>query len=486
MSSAFLMGFSSQQDQVAALRLELQCSNNKNLPDWSWLTGRLIRNGPSLFDVEQYKLRHWFDGMAMLRKFEFSNGKIWYTNQFLNSQAYQKAIKNGELAYREFATEPHTTFFKVLLSMFIPNYSDNAAVSVTQVGSHYLALNESVLAVEFDPETLDTTGDFRFNDKVKGQLSSSHIHYDVKRGELYNYITKFSMTSDYLLYRIKDGSTTREVFSTIAVKEPAYMHSFGMTPNYIILVEVPLVVANLSNFLFKFRQPILTDFDWKPENGTRFTVVRKSDGVVVKTAYSAPFFAIHHVNAFETEDGSLFVDTLAYDDYKDAIDRFYFDQLLRPDGGTAPRVEFRRYHLRPGINNVDYCLLSQDRMEDPRINYEQYNGYDYQFVYGVGGRADRPNDFTNQLVKVDVRQGSSRYWYEDNCYPGEPVFVGRPGAEAEDDGVVLSVVLDSNKSKSFLLILDAHSLEEQGRAYAPHVIPFGFHGMFYTGPLNLT
>jgi beta,beta-carotene 9',10'-dioxygenase len=58
------------------------------------------------------------------------------------------------------------------------------------------------------------------------------------------------------------------------------------------------------------------------------------------------------------------------------------------------------------------------------------------------------------------------------------VFVARPDAEREDDGVLLSVVLDARSETSFLLVLDASDLSELARAEVPHHIPFGFHGQF--------
>lgn len=48
------------------------------------------------------------------------------------------------------------------------------------------------------------------------------------------------------------------------------------------------------------------------------------------------------------------------------------------------------------------------------------------------------------LVKTDVETHASLRWYETECYPGEPVFVAKPGSEREDEGVVLSVVLDAS------------------------------------------
>jgi beta,beta-carotene 9',10'-dioxygenase len=56
--------------------------------------------------------------------------------------------------------------------------------------------------------------------------------------------------------------------------------------------------------------------------------------------------------------------------------------------------------------------------------------------------------------------------------------VARPGAEREDDGVLLSVVLDASAGTSFMLVLAAADLGEIARAEVPHHIPFGFHGQF--------
>ena len=81
-------------------------------------------------------------------------------------------------------------------------------------------------------------------------------------------------------------------------------------------------------------------------------------------------------------------------------------------------------------------------------------------------------------MRADVVERTSIEWHEPDCWPGEPVFVGRPGASDEDDGVLLSVVLDGERDLSFLLVLDATDLTELARAEVPHHIPFSFHGRF--------
>jgi carotenoid cleavage dioxygenase-like enzyme len=184
------------------------------------------------------------------------------------------------------------------------------------------------------------------------------------------------------------------------------------------------------------------------------------------------FFTFHHVNAFE--DGrELVVDLVGADDAS-VIDGLYLDQL-RGEGRPASPSTLRRYRLPldgGSARREDICPLP---MELPRIAYGTRNGRPYRWMYAVGARG--PGVF-DSVLKVDVEDGSAVRWQEDGCYPGEPVFVPRPGADGEDEGVVLSVVLDSKAGRSFLLVLDAAGFAELGRAEAPHHIPFGFHGQF--------
>ena len=76
-------------------------------------------------------------------------------------------------------------------------------------------------------------------------------------------------------------------------------------------------------------------------------------------------------------------------------------------------------------------------------------------------------------MKVDVERRTTEGWHDDGCFPGEPVFVRGRTPSGEDEGVLLSVVLDAERSTSFMLVLDAHTLEELGRAEVPHHIPSG-------------
>jgi carotenoid cleavage dioxygenase-like enzyme len=72
-------------------------------------------------------------------------------------------------------------------------------------------------------------------------------------------------------------------------------------------------------------------------------------------------------------------------------------------------------------------------------------------------------------------------WYRPQHYPQEPIFVPRPGGTAEDDGVLLSNVLDGGKETTYLSILDASSLREVARVdfAEPQVLPYMQHAAYF-------
>jgi len=477
MPNKFELGFSTLNEEITLENLLVK----GKIP--SWLSGTLIRNGPAKFETDKGKFRHWFDGLAMLHKFSFNNGKVSYANKFLESQAYKYAKKKGKIGFSEFATDPCRSIFKRVTSLFSQTATDNANVNLTKIANHFVALTETPLPIEFNPKTLNTIGVFNYDDNLKGQLTTAHPHYDFEKQEGINYITKFSINSSYNLYRIPTGKKQRELIGFIPVKEPAYMHSFGVTKNYAILAEFPLVV-NPSKLLFSGR-PFIENYEWEPERGTKFLVINKQDGKLLGTYKSDAFFAFHHINAFEKED-EIIVDVVAYPDAS-VIDTLYLDVLKGDTSKISSQsaAKFRRYHISLNDASADYEVISKEFMELPRINYGKFNSKDYRLVYGTSTKENASYDFSNQLIKIDIQKKNSKTWFDKDCYPSEPVFVEKPNAIDEDDGIVLSVVLDSKKGNSFLLVLDAKSFKEMARAEVPHHIPFGLHGQYYGKLSNL-
>lgn len=444
-----------------------------------WLSGALLRNGPGTWEAGGQRLRHWFDGLAMLHRFGFSEGKVSYSNRFLDSPQRRHVLGRGEIGYPEFATDPCRSIFKRLSSLFAPpEFGANASVNVHELDGRMMALTETALPMRFDPDTLEAAGVVGFEDDLTPLTSTPHPHTDPLTGDYLNQATVVSRKSSYEVFRVSPGSHRREVVASIPAREPAYMHSFGQSENYVVLAEYPLVANFLKMILAG--KTYAENLEWKPDRPTKFHVIDKRTGSVAATHEAEPFFCFHHVGAFERND-ELIVDLLAYPD-AGVIDEFYIEVLRDPgrDVGHAAVAGLRRYRLSFGTGNdrtVDYEPLCGEPMELPRRNEERCNTREYAYVYGIG--LSRVAAWSDQLVKADVERGSSKVWREENCYPGEPVFVATPDTGAEDEGVVLSVVLDGGRGSSFLLVLDAGTFEEVARARVEHHIPFGFHGGYF-------
>jgi carotenoid cleavage dioxygenase-like enzyme len=431
-----------------------------------WLSGSLVRVTPAKFDIANNPIRHWFDGLAMLHRFAFADGRVSYANRFLRTNSYERA-QRGDGIGQGFATDPCRAIFKRVQSFFSPDFTDNTNVNLMRLGERYVAMTETPLPVEFDPETLATLG---HTAKAPGQITTAHPHHDPATHEAVNYAAHLGPKSSYRVYTT-DAQDRRRTVAKVPVREPAYMHSFGMTEHYVVLAEYPLVLNPLQ--LATGRRSFIESYHWRPERGTRFLVVDRHSGAVKHRATADPFFCFHHVNAWEEGD-DVVVDLVAFEDAT-VIDDLYIDPLRA--GAAAAPSQLRRYRIRSGEERAEAEVLLDRTVELPRIDYALVNARPYHLMYATGVRPGEP-DWFNELVKFDVRERALSTWHEPGCYPGEPVFAGRPGRDAEDDGAILSVVFDSATGRSFLLVLDAASFEERARAEVAHHVPLGFHGQF--------
>ncbi len=263
-----------------------------------WLHGTLIRNGPVDFELNGQRPTHWFDGLAMLHAFSFDRGRVSYSNRFLRTDAYREVFERGKMDYNGFASDPCRSLFKRFFTHFFPRKHSlpNANVNVAKLAEHYVALTEIPLSVRFDPKTLETLGVVDFQDQLPHGNCWESAHPHVEGNMAINYLIDYGHKSSYNIYTVGQKAE-QHLFAKIPVEEPAYMHSFALTENFVILVEFPLVVKPLD-LLVKGRA-FIHNFQWKPERGTRFLVIDRKSGKVVSAPTTKPFFAFHHANGYE-------------------------------------------------------------------------------------------------------------------------------------------------------------------------------------------
>lgn len=150
-----------------------------------------------------------------------------------------------------------------------------------------------------------------------------------------------------------------------------------------------------------------------------------------------------------------------------------------------------------------FSVIGKD-LELPIIN-SNYQMKKHNFVYGLGV-VDQPIDnkddsvksndnnnsndqqqeeeqyqrptYWNSIVKLNINNKAiEAKWFEHGCYPSEAVFIPKKSnstEEKEDDGVLVSVVLDTNRQVSFLLVLDAESLKLVAKCDLDVIVPISF------------
>ena len=90
----------------------------------------------------------------------------------------------------------------------------------------------------------------------------------------------------------------------------------------------------------------------------------------------------------------------------------------------------------------------------------------------------------SNLYKYDLKSGARvTHDFGKVNHLGEPIFVPRQGARAEDDGFVLALAHDEAADQSRLIILDAQNFDAAPIAEVtmPQRVPYGAHGNWMAG-----
>ena len=484
LSLPLMVGCKNSHDQRVHAELEQEFSQivvpvQGAVPEW--LEGLLVRNGPVTVSVDGKHNKHWFDGLAMLHAFTIKQGAVSYANRFLRTQAYDQVFNKKSLGYSGFAADPCRSIFKRFFSWFLPAKShalNNANVNVAKIANRYVALTEIPLPVQFDPVTLETVGVLDYKDSLphRDTWESAHPHCNPATGDALSFVMEYGRQSYYCLYTILANTLERKVFARIPVDKPSYMHSFAITDQYVVLVEFPFVVNPLSLLLTS--KAFIKNFSWQPELGTCFTVVNHSTGEIVgKYRSKKAFFAFHHINAYESDEG-ICCDMVCYDDAS-VIYGASDDKLQEQSNESTIHQYVKRFVINQDKRTITEKTILCGDVEFPRIN-EKYDGKPYRYVYMTNPDKLRDAHEVRPLYKLDMETGATTTWSQPGCQPGEPIFVADPMGQKEDDGVILTIVIDIADHSSFLLILDAKTFTELARATVQHQIPVGLHGQFFS------
>ena len=396
-----------------------------------------------------------------------------------------------ETVYRDRNHTRGQTDTTVIPVAFIPNLGGLAANSSHNPPGFrtLVATTDTSHLQQIDLETLEPIELFDYN-AINNELptgsSASHPGFGLN-GEIYNYLLDTKTRSPtYDIYEV-DAQGGSKILAKITDAPPAYIHSLIATENYVVFTVWQADLGSPNPPTFNIVGALKP---WDASREAIFYVISKKDGGVVAKYTTPPFFAFHHVNAFEDKDGSVVLDLGTYPDLHIVTETFKLENMRNnigiPTNTTANDVPstFTRYRLpspmkaattTPAILEfqLDYEHFN---LELPRIN-EKFHAFDYQYAYGV--HVEKRGFFSDSLIKIDVKKKTKKVWTPKvNSIVSEPVFIARPGAVKEDDGVLLTVVMDSERVLSSVVALSAQTMREIARAQLPVVMGYGFHGVW--------
>ncbi|TGJ84735.1 hypothetical protein E0Z10_g4006 [Xylaria hypoxylon] len=376
----------------------------------------------------------------------------------------------------------------------------------------YLATDASLIQ-EINSETLEPIGLARqhtLHPLLKGPLSSAHAQRDPETGDLFNFNLDMGRCTIYRVFRVNAASGTTDILATISASDlkPAYIHSFFLSPSFVILC-VPSSHLGYKGISVPWNGNVIDAIE--PFDGSKickwFVVDRRGNRGVVAVFESPAGFFFHSINAFEvldksTGDINVFCDAIEYPS-TDIMRVFEMDVLLNTKGkeegffkdeqrirNCLQRLVRRKLRVpakKPGkasrVKSEKILEIKAPHAgELPTIN-PNYATRQYRYVYSLAYRGY--STLHDSIVKTDLSTRQTVSWRGPTGHtPGEAIFVPRPNPPRggdrdgdEDDGVLLSVILDGFGKTSYLVCLDARTMEELGRAACDWAIGHGFHGL---------
>jgi len=436
-----------------------------------WIRGKLIRNGPAIFEVGNTKLRHWFDGYGMLHGFIVENGEIYYHSKYIFSEEYLSAKSTGKLSTILWGTtsDPCRSIFRRFFANFT-NFPSNTNVNIVKIGERYFTTSDIATINETDIDSLDTLSS-KTTDK-RGVMAA-HPSFQ-KGGSIWNMISSLGPRPTN---RTISFSNEVEVIShaSFATPKTYYFHSFGNTERYFVSIEQPMYLSFKRLMLSGVKNLSFYEcYMWDEKAFDILHIFDRDSKQMIHIATKEKFFFFHTINTFE-QDSLLYIDFCGYEN-NSVIDDFYFDVIQT--AGLSEKNKARVMRLTVNLKTKEVVLRDMKiNLELPAIN-RTLAGSPYQFSYGIHS-SNGSTELSDSIIKYDVINNTQIIWKENSLIPGEPVFVKTPNNVAEDDGVLMVVCYDKEKATSCLAILNAKTMQEMARADTPLHIPASFHGAFY-------
>jgi carotenoid cleavage dioxygenase len=318
-------------------------------------------------------------------------------------------------------------------------------------------------------DALETLAYDDFGGTLRGAFTA-HPHLDPLTGELHavTYNPRDPTTIHHVVVAA-DGRVRRE--EPVPVSHGPMIHDCAITARFVVILDLPVTFsmgALIAGDTFPFR--------WNASHPARVGLLpREAAGSEVIWCNVDPCYVFHVANAYDTEDGGVILDAVAYN-------TMFAQGLLGPD---APRGAFERWTIDPVERSVRRDVIDRHPQDFPRID-DRRSAQTYRYAYAtvLPETPDPVFKGGDSLFKHDLQSGVRRvHSFGPYRYAGEFVFVPAHADAAEDEGWLIGLVINAIDETTDLMIIDARDFEgaPQASIHIPHRIPPGFHGNWLPG-----
>ena len=409
---------------------------------------------------------HPFDGDGMIHQIAFKDGQATYRNRFIRTRGFEaEQIAEGSL-WGGLADNPKLAkrpgfgahgSLKDTASTDVIVHRGKAIATFYQCGEGYV----------LNPETLETEGVAPW---VPLDGISAHPKVDEATGELLFF--NYSKHAPYMHYGVVDAGGRLTNYIPVPLPGPRLPHDMIFSENWSILNDLPVfwdeeLLRHRNMHAVRLHEGVPARFALIPRHG-------KTEDI--RWFEASPTYVLHFLNAYEEGD-EVIVDGYFQENPtpQPHVDAGEHGHMMAYLDGHSMRTRLHRWRF-----NLTDGTTKEERLDDRTVEFgminQAYAGRKYRYTYST---VAKPGWFLFEgFVKHDLDTGEAiELKLEQGRYASEAPFAPRIGAVDEDDGYLVSFIIDENRGTSECILIDAKKFADGPvcRIALPHKISSGTH-----------
>ncbi len=418
---------------------------------------------------------HPFDADGMIHQVSFRGGSASYRNRWVRTRCFLAEQEAGRSLWGGIMDPPGTSRrpgFGAHGEVKDASSTDVVVHAGVVLSTHYQCGEAYCL----DPETLEQSGVAPWA-PLDGV--SAHARVDRRTGELMFF--NYSAHAPYMHYGVVDREHRLRTYIPVPLPGPRLPHDMAFSEHYSVLNSFPLYwdeeLLKKNIHASRLHAGVPSRFAIVPRHG------RTED---LRWFEAEPTYVLHFLNAYE--QGSEVI-----------LDGYFQENPMPAPLAGAPRglekmMAFIDGHsFRSKLHRWRFDLRTgqtrEERLDDLILEFgsinQYYAGRQHRYVYST---IAEPGWFLlKHFVKHDLQTGKSWTLHLDaGRYCSEPHFAPRIGAKDEDDGYLVSFVIDEPKGTSECILIDAKRFQDGPvcRIALPHKICSGTHACWASRPFT--